>query len=191
MKRLFVARHGETDYNRAQRWQGSTDIPLNDEGRAQAAELAERVRHLGLSAVGASTLSRAQETAEIVSTRLGLSLLEPDVRLCERSFGVFEGLTYAECEANFPEVFAKYRTDPTVLPKGAEDYASLTVRARAAVVSAAARASNVLLISHGGVLRALVNSVYEEQKVPRIGNCELYECYVADETIVSVKLVDR
>jgi broad specificity phosphatase PhoE len=191
MKRLFIARHGETDYNRAERWQGASDIPLNKEGRMQAARLAERIKGLGIAAVGGSTLSRAAETASIVAGHLGVPLLVGDRRLRERSFGVFEGLTYAQCEADFPEVFARYRTDPAEVPPGAEEHESLVARMRAGVLEAASATPDALLITHGGAMRALVNSVYQELRVPRIGNCEIYEVHATAHAIVSARWVDR
>ncbi len=192
MKRLFIARHGETDYNLAQRWQGTSDIPLNEHGRGQASELATRIRGIGLVpvAVGGSTLSRAYETARIIAQELGLPMIAPDARLRERSFGAFEGLTYAECAAQFPEVFSRYRKDPSAVPDGAEAYDVVTARVRAAVLEAANATPDALLIAHGGVMRALVNSVYKELLVPPIGNCVLYELYANHETIESVRLID-
>ncbi len=192
MGRLFIARHGETDYNLAQRWQGTSDIQLNDRGRAQATALAARIRVLGLevAAVGSSTLSRAYETAQIVAMGLGLPTLTPDVRLRERSFGVFEGLTYTECEVRFPEVNARYQVDPTAQPDGAEGYDRVVARVREAVMEATRVKPHSLLIAHGGVMRALVSSVHKEQVVPRIWNCALYELVVTEETIVSATLVE-
>ncbi len=89
---FFVLRHGQTDWNVQARLQGSTDIPLNDTGRAQARLAAELLDGLGITRIVASPLSRALETAQIVGDRLGL---EPSIdgRLIERNFGLFEGLT--------------------------------------------------------------------------------------------------
>ncbi|HYG70238.1 MAG TPA: histidine phosphatase family protein, partial [Anaeromyxobacteraceae bacterium] len=91
--RLFLVRHGETDWNVAGRWQGQTDIPLNEAGRAQARELARRMRGEGIATIAASDLLRARETAEIVAAELGLEVRILDHRLREQSFGAFEGLT--------------------------------------------------------------------------------------------------
>jgi probable phosphoglycerate mutase len=90
LRHLFLARNGETDWNLAGRWQGHTDVPLNATGRAQAGALAERLRGEGIATVGASDLSRARHTAEIVAAALGVpvALVDPDLR--EQRFGRFE-----------------------------------------------------------------------------------------------------
>ena len=68
---VYLARHGETEWNRIGRWQGATDIPLSDVGRAQARLLADRLRDRRIARVHASQLSRALETAQIIAARLG------------------------------------------------------------------------------------------------------------------------
>ena len=82
LRHLLLARHGETDWNVAGRWQGHTDVPLNATGRAQALALAERLRNEGIAAVATSDLSRARHTAEIVAGALGVpvALVDPALR---------------------------------------------------------------------------------------------------------------
>ena len=92
---FYVLRHGQTDWNVQARLQGSTDIPLNDTGRAQARVAADILDGLGITRIVASPLSRALETAQIVGAKLGLTP-QTDVRLIERNFGLFEGLTLDE-----------------------------------------------------------------------------------------------
>jgi broad specificity phosphatase PhoE len=158
---IYLARHGETDWNRELRWQGGTDIALNDSGRAQAAELAERLRPFAPVGVHASDLARARETGEIVAARLGVPFLGADARLRERSFGVFEGLTQMECEARHPEAWQRYLADRRLLPEGAEPADAVTRRMLAAVhaVAASSPASPVVVIGHGSAIRALVAAV--------------------------------
>jgi probable phosphoglycerate mutase len=106
---LWLARHGETDDNREPiRVQGFTDTPLNDTGRGQAAELAERVVPLGIASLWCSDLQRARETAEIVGGRIGL---EPtlDPRLREANRGVWEGRRFIDIEREEPERYAAWR----------------------------------------------------------------------------------
>jgi broad specificity phosphatase PhoE len=92
---LLLVRHGETDWNAEGRLQGHTDRPLNDYGRRQARALADRLADDGVTAVYASDLIRARETAEIVAERLGLPVgVDPDLR--ERNWGNWEGLTGSE-----------------------------------------------------------------------------------------------
>src|SRR6266516_4611482 len=89
MTTLLLVRHGETDWNAAGRLQGHTDRPLNDFGRAQAKKLAEQLANDGITAIYASDLARARETAEIVAERI-------DADLREKNWGTWEGLTSGE-----------------------------------------------------------------------------------------------
>ncbi len=106
---VFLARHGETDDNREPiRVQGFTDTPLNEVGRRQAGELAERVAVLGIASMWSSDLSRARETAEIVGARIGLKP-RLDARLREAWRGRWEGHTFVEIEREEPELYAAWR----------------------------------------------------------------------------------
>jgi 2,3-bisphosphoglycerate-dependent phosphoglycerate mutase len=92
---LLLVRHGETDWNAVGRLQGHTDRPLTEFGRRQARQLAAELEDEGLEAIYSSDLVRARETAEIVSTRLGLTVvLDPDLR--EKDWGTWEGLSAVE-----------------------------------------------------------------------------------------------
>lgn len=106
MTTLLLVRHGETDWNAARRIQGSTDIPLNDVGRAQARETASELasQFAGVSPVVVSSdLSRAHETAQIIADALGVDAPRTYAGLRERSYGVAEGMTVAEYHAQYGE----------------------------------------------------------------------------------------
>jgi broad specificity phosphatase PhoE len=90
MIELWVVRHGQTDWNVEGRYQGQTDIPLNEIGRKQAQELAQLLPDLPFAAIHTSDLIRAKTTASILGQRLGLEPI-PDVRLREMSHGEWEG----------------------------------------------------------------------------------------------------
>jgi len=108
---LLLARHGETDDNVPPlRFQGQRDTPLNERGRAQARELAERVAALDppIASLWCSDLSRARETAEIVGARIGL-IPRPDPRLREGWRGEWEGFLFEEIEARDPERYRAWR----------------------------------------------------------------------------------
>lgn len=162
---LYVARHGETDWNVAGRWQGHTDVPLNSMGRLQAKALADRLRTLPLRAAVASDLSRAQETALIVAGALGFGVPYVDPGLRERSFGPFEGLTRAECASRYPEAWSAWEKN-RVPPGDAETLETLTSRvvtaAERAAREAATDAEGALVVTHGGALRALVAAITGE-----------------------------
>jgi probable phosphoglycerate mutase len=172
LRHLFLARHGETDWNVAGRWQGHTDVPLNATGRAQALALAERLRAHGIAAVATSDLARARTTAEIVARALGLdvALVDPDLR--EQRFGRFEGLTPGECEARYPDDWARYASDPRGGPPGGESRATVLERVLGALARAAARLSSPpLVVTHGGAMRALLATLPAPSRAPgRIPN---------------------
>jgi broad specificity phosphatase PhoE len=156
---LYLARHGETDWNVAGKWQGHTDIPLNDNGRAQARALAELLRGVTLAGVVSSDLSRARETASIVAEHLGLGLPSVDVGLRERAFGPFEGLTSEECARIYPHEWRAWRQD-LVAPEGAEDRPNVALRVLAAIAriaeNFASETAPALVVTHGGAMRSAV-----------------------------------
>jgi len=162
---LYLVRHGETEWNRIGRWQGATDIPLSDVGRAQARLLAARLRDSRIAAVYASQLSRALETAQILAAGLGAPAPTVDPRLRERGYGAFEGLTREECAERFPRVWEQYLADRRVVPPNAEPQAQVTERITAAMLEIAAAADDrpdaeaILVVSHGGVIRSFVHAV--------------------------------
>lgn len=102
MTELIVCRHGATEWNLGGRYQGQADIPLNDEGRAQALRLAEELAAEPLQAIYSSTLQRAWRTAEIVAARHDLPVVR-DSRFNEIKQGAWEGRTLAEITAQWPE----------------------------------------------------------------------------------------
>lgn len=153
---LLLARHGETDLNREDRWQGRIDAPLNAAGQAQAQRLADQLPP-GIEAIVASPLQRARQTAEPAARRLGLPIaFEDDFR--ERDFGVFDGLTGAEAAVQFPELAARnaaYRWD--LEPPGAEPTRAVVERVARGLERLRTQHAGrtVLLVSHGFVVRCL------------------------------------
>jgi probable phosphoglycerate mutase len=157
---VFLARHGETEWNREGRWQGHTDVELNETGLGQARALAEVLRAHAVSRIHTSDLRRARQTAETVAAALGVGDLVVDRALRERSFGIFEGLTREECQVRHPELWARYRANPRDVPPGAEGHDVLAARMREAVLRASkpeeASPGPILIVSHGGSIRALL-----------------------------------
>ncbi|HYQ30277.1 MAG TPA: histidine phosphatase family protein [Polyangiaceae bacterium] len=168
---IFLARHGETEWNRIGRWQGRTDIPLSEVGRAQARTLAERVRDCGVSEIFTSDLSRARETGEIVAEVLGVTRLGIDPRLGERGFGCFEGLTREECAERHPEAWARYRADRRSTPTDAEPQEQVVARmiaALTAVAKSSERAGHVLVVSHGAAIRSFLHTITGTEPAPLV-----------------------
>jgi len=151
---IFLARHGETDWNRENRFQGHADPPLNETGRAEAAELAAALAPEPLAAVYSSPLQRAFETARIVAAPHGLEALPVDA-LREVDVGAWQGLTRAEIKERFPEQFARWLDYGQGWEDG-ESYEEMGRRVIAALVELAAahESERILAVSHGGPVRA-------------------------------------
>ena len=175
-KVVFLARHGETDWNVQGRWQGHTDIPLNAKGRQQARSVADALRGAGLAGLVSSDLSRAHETARIVGAELGLDVAYVDVDLRERMLGAFEGLTREECEQQHPEAWRAWRQEQKP-PIDGEQPETVAVRVIAAIGRAADRLARdgapALLVTHGGALRAAVRAATGVLPGP-IANCAIW-----------------
>jgi probable phosphoglycerate mutase len=184
---LFLARHGETAWNLEQRWQGQTDVELNEAGRAQAAALAARLAGHRITRIVASDLSRARETAEIIARGLGVDGVLLDAGLRERGYGIFEGLTRAECEAQHPEEWARYVADHRHTPARAELDMHVAARMHAAVARAGASADGaggaVLVVSHGGSIRALIAAA-TGWRPPPMGNGDTYRVTMGPDDVV-------
>lgn len=155
--RLVLIRHGETDWNRATRIQGHTDIPLSDLGLAQAERLAEALADEPLAAIYSSDLSRARQTAEALARVQGLTI-HFDAALRERAFGRFEGLNWQEIEQGYPEDAARWRRrEPDFAVGGGESLTVFSARCMGAAHRAAAAhpGESIALVAHGGVLDCL------------------------------------
>jgi len=159
--RLYLVRHGETEWNRSLRYQGHRDIPLSSEGRAQARKIAVRLSSEKFAAAYASDLSRAMETAAIISDYHNLNVTTvPELR--ETNFGDWEGLTYREIDSRFHEIMKGWRANPrdTKIP-GGESLGEVADRCRSGLekVLRENREGNVLVVAHGGIIRIIVASI--------------------------------
>jgi probable phosphoglycerate mutase len=160
---ILLIRHGETDWNAEARYQGQTDILLNERGRAQAVRngeflkqwLAEQASTPDAFDYVSSTLSRAVETLAIVRRRLGVAedAFRRDPRLMEANYGIWEGLTVPEIRARDPEGYERRKHDPLgFAPQGGESYAAVGERAFAAL-SELTRPT--IVVAHGGVSKVI------------------------------------
>lgn len=168
MTTILVARHGETDWNRAQRWQGQADPVLNELGREQARELGERLAGERLEAIYTSDLRRAHETAEIVGERLGLPVTtDPDLR--EIDVGTWSGLTREQIgdrgwdgesqDAHSERILRAIRRIVEQHPEG-----------------------RVAIVTHGGSLRRVYEAA-EAVEQRAFQNCEVVSIRVEAETL--------
>jgi broad specificity phosphatase PhoE len=152
---ILLARHGESDWNRALRWQGHADRPLTDRGRAQAEALAERLEAVELAAIYSSDLERARATACPVAERHGLDVITR-VDLREVDVGSWSGLTRREVEAVEPEGVHRWAGGGKGW-QGGESYEEMALRVVTAVGEIASEhpGRRVLVVSHGGSVRAV------------------------------------
>jgi broad specificity phosphatase PhoE len=161
---LYYVRHGLTDWNVEGRLQGRHDIPLNDEGRAQAVrcgdilqELFEREgRAAGDYGYVSSPLVRATETMDIVRAALGLQRAgyRTDERLAEIAFGTWEGLTYPDVLVREPDVVERRERSKWLFrPPGGETYEEVAERMAAWYATVE---QDTVVTAHGGTARALV-----------------------------------
>lgn len=151
-------RHGESLGNAQSRWQGQSDYPLTDRGRAQARALAERWKseHAKFDLIISSTLGRARETAEIVASRLDLPLEFDEIWL-ERAIGEMEGLT-AEEVRQMPR--PPYTTPYDSIGGDGEGDWALFLRAGQALHGLLRRSpGSYLIVSHGGLLNQIMHAV--------------------------------
>lgn len=150
MIELWIVRHGQTDWNVEGRYQGQTDIPLNQTGQQQAQQLAESLPALHFAAIYTSDLTRAHTTAKIIADRIGLSPI-PDRRLREMSHGDWEGCLVRDKIHRLPD-----GSDPPVTPGisnalGGESILQVAERAAhfANEVATLYPAQRVLIVTHG------------------------------------------
>lgn len=171
--RLCIVRHGETDWNAGRRIQGHIDIPLSAVGHAQARATGNALKDEGFAAIYSSDLTRARQTAEATAqlascvaahftthfathfAKVPLQVL-PELR--ERHYGIFEGLTYTEIEARYPQDYLRHKTrEPLFAPPGGESLSALAERLGQAFDAIVHRHAGeaVAIFTHGGVLDIL------------------------------------
>nr|WP_295078611.1 histidine phosphatase family protein [uncultured Roseateles sp.] len=154
---FFAIRHGETEWNSLGRYQGQTDIPLNDKGRQQARQTAAALAEQRFDVIYSSDLSRALQTAQALAEAQGLPLqMMADLR--EQHFGIFQGHTAAELAQRWPEAHARWaRREPEFGPEGGETRVAFNQRCLAAIEALARRhaGQRIALVCHGGVLDCL------------------------------------
>lgn len=155
--RIIAIRHGETAWNVLTRLQGHLDIELNARGRWQASQVAQALADEPLDAIYTSDLQRASETALAVARGTGVA---PQIHLGlrERNFGMLQGQTHAEIEANWPEQALLWRQrEPHWCPQGGESLNDFYQRSTQTTFELAAQhvGRQILLVAHGGVLDML------------------------------------
>ena len=163
--RWILVRHGETDWNHEQRAQGHMNIPLNLKGLAQAKLAAERLAPIDFAAAYCSDLSRVVETAEQIMQGRDIPLNKLD-GLREKSFGDLEGITFKELRERHPDVYKKiFQENIHFAPPGGESDLEVHNRVKEVadelLAQHANNGGNILVVAHGGSLRALIVSLMD------------------------------
>ena len=192
---ILLLRHGQSEGNEGGRFGGQGPTPLTALGRAQAAAAAAALADEGLTAIYASDLVRAVETAEPIARTSGLPV-ETSAALRERSVGVFTGLTFAEAEQRYPEHFAAMmRRESDTCPPEGETHAECTARAVAFVERAVARhpGGRVLFVSHAATIYLVLLHVmgmdharHAQRVWLRSDNCALHRLKLSDSGLWTV-----
>ncbi len=196
VKTLYLIRHGETEGSEVKRYKGNIDVPLSEKGIKQADQVAKYLNRSykshkscnGLEAVYSSPLIRALKSAEIIAKPHGLEpIVIPDLR--ERSFGIWEGMSFNEIKDKYPEEFEAWTGNPLKYsPIGGES----TVEVRDRVVNALDNLlsnhnkEDIAIVAHGGVNRIILchvmgipleNIFRIEQDFAAVNIIEFYDKY--------------
>ncbi len=162
-RRIVLWRHGRTAWNAGRRFQGQTDVPLDEVGIEQAARAAELLTGLRPDRIVCSDLVRAQQTAEALGALVGMPV-HPDSRLRETFAGEWEGLTRGELEARFGDELARWSAGSQVRPGGGETRVEVAERMVAAIddaLAAVGPGQTLIVATHGGSARAAIGALLE------------------------------
>lgn len=196
MTRLWLVRHGETDWNVEQRFQGTSDQLLNATGEAQAQSLAPRLADIAFDGIYSSDLKRVKRTAELAldGSLEGVTL---DSRLQELDFGEWEGLSWREVREQFPDEFAIWADDREQNPHGGERITDVVRRVELFLNDMQrqhGKDDHVLIFAHGGVFAVMVCMLLDTDPSKwwryRFLNCTLSEIELANRGAILTKLND-
>jgi len=183
MTDLYLVRHGETEWNRLRRIQGLTDIPLNDIGREQARRTGMLLTRRPIARVYASPLGRARETAEIIARELGLPEPELNAEFVERNYGAAEGMGFHDMDQTYP---------PGTDVPGRESREAVAARVIPALqaVAAAHVGESIVVVSHGGAIRAALMTAEPSGGFAAITNGSVHSFHVAGDDLRLVAFDD-
>ncbi len=166
MSRILLVRHGQSEWNAEGRWQGQADIELSDLGRRQALAAAKNLGSFSL--IASSTLSRAAETAYIISNELGIGPIVPVPELIERSAGEWSGLTRSDIERDWPGYLEAEKRPPNY-----EHDPDLWVRVQAGlgiIADMLKSGDEALVVAHGGIVYMLEERLGQRRgRLPNLG----------------------
>lgn len=173
---IWLARHGQTAYNHARRFQGHLPVPLDETGRRQAQELAREAAGREWGALWCSPLERALETARIVGEAIGVEP-RPDARFAETDCGDWTDRSFDEVQASDPEGFRGFiEADPAFAFPGGESFSEQAERVQDGLADVRLGAQPALVVCHRGVMRlALARARGEGLTAIEVPNAALVE----------------
>jgi broad specificity phosphatase PhoE len=188
MSRLLLWRHGQTGWNAERRFQGQTDVDLNETGVRQAAEAAPRLAVREPKVIISSDLRRAARTAQALVDLTGLPM-RLDPRLRERHFGPWQGMTATEIEERFPDDYLRWGSAAPIVNPAIETIETLTERVVAALRDASDEAGvggTAVVVTHGGSARVGVGGLLglppeTWHTLGVLGNCRFSELWLSPE----------
>lgn len=157
MRKIIVVRHGETQWNRELRYQGQTNVDLNEEGIRQVERLAQHLKDEKIESIYSSDLKRAYKTAEAIAKYHSLKIKKTKL-LREIHYGIWEGMYLFEVKEKYPEILSEWIKSPfnTVIPEG-ESIKSFARRIKRAIDKILKETvGNILIVSHGGPIKIIL-----------------------------------
>lgn len=185
MCRLHLIRHGETDWNKEKRYQGSQDIPLNETGRMQARDIARKLKTYSLTAIYCSSMKRAMETAQIINENHGIPLfITPNLQ--EGCYGELEKKTMEDAHNQYISSYAQFLSLPTLeklhykTVPSQESGLEVLLRVLPILESIGSKhkEEDILIVTHGGVIRYLLIS---------LANYEWEQTHIKNGQLISFK----
>ena len=154
--RLFLVRHGRTQWNKEEIFRGRADIPLDEVGRKEAERVADRLQGEDIGLVLSSPLSRAREMAEVIAKGCGAPL-EVREGLIDLDFGEWQGLSHQEVKERYPELYRRWKERPhEVIFPGGEDLEEVKRRALGVIEEVRGQGHGVVIVTHRVVLKVLI-----------------------------------
>lgn len=161
MTKLYLIRHGETEWNIQNRYQGNTDIPLSFVGKMQAQAIANRMKNFEIDAIYSSDLSRAYDTAQYIAKEKNIDVqIIPQLK--EINFGEWEGFTISELEKIYGDDYKRFFLEPHKYPfpgEGTMEAVQMRIKKALDRITSYNENSKIMIVSHGGILKVLIMSL--------------------------------
>ena len=188
--KLYIVRHGETDWNKERRIQGQVDIPLNEFGKKLARKTAVGLKDIPFAACYSSPLGRAVETAQIILNGRKVPIVKDD-RIAEMAFGEWEGKCCARDHWNLPERFQLFFDDPVNYEpaEGGESFADVKKRTGDFLSwlynQKEYESENILVATHGAALAGMLNNIKNESLAQYWGTGVHKNCAVTEVEVTN------